>query len=126
MPRWYYYHMRCLIVYIILGLFVSPTFARSLDYENWLKEQKEGFCHLHQVKMEKKQVPIIYGLVRPDDQEILMYKKEPLLFPHAKDYVLGGCSIQWKKSQKLFECSQCRKAKENWLEEHPKSKNQPF
>jgi hypothetical protein len=72
-------------------------------------------CEVHKVKMELKEVPIVYGLIRPapgaptPDQELH-------LFPHRWEVSHGGCAISphSPKSEKIYVCRECKQAYDDW------------
>jgi hypothetical protein len=71
-------------------------------------------CEVHKVKMEHKEVTIHYGLPRPVDK--LSADIERQLFPHSREYSLGGCVIspQSPKTTETYVCGRCKEAFEWW------------
>ena len=78
-------------------------------------------CQVHQLKMDRKKVPIVYGLFRPHPGEPSA-ATERQLFPHSRDFVLGGCVVGPEKTDHIFVCSDCKKAYEKWKTENPPKK----
>ena len=84
--------------------------------------QKTGICNLHHVKMERKRVPVHYGLLVFDDP---YYLAELCYFPNARDYVNGGCVLPSldiaKEREWRYVCPGCKRAQKQWALAHPKS-----
>jgi hypothetical protein len=78
-------------------------------------------CEVHKTKMEHKEVRIVYGyfLPRPDEPS---YDVERRLFPHRREYSLGGCTVNNLETERVYVCTDCRKAYDKWKAEHKKSK----
>lgn len=74
-------------------------------------------CEIHHCKMERKEVPIIYGLVMDIGVQPTP-EQEKTLFPHHFESVLGGCCVMPKKSTLIYVCSKCKDAYEKWHVEH--------
>lgn len=87
-----------------------------------IKAQETGICNLHHVKMQKKRVPVHYGLLVFDDP---YYTAQVCYFPHAREYVNGGCvvrSLDAKKDRALrYVCPVCKRDQRTWAVAHPKS-----
>ena len=70
--------------------------------------------------MEKKKVPIVYGLLLGDpyydDAEITK-------FPHAQEWVAGGCMVGTEKYHETYVCPKCKDAREKWIQKNPKYKD---
>jgi hypothetical protein len=78
----------------------------------------EKICEVHQKMMKLLTVPISYGLP-PNDEELWLARKK--LFPNAKSYVLGGCSVGSAESaSEELACEECRDAEKRWFHEHPR------
>jgi hypothetical protein len=84
--------------------------------------QKAGVCNLHHVKMQKKRVPVHYGLLVFDDP---YYLAELCYFPNAREYVNGGCDIPsldiGKERGWRFVCPACKRVQRQCALAHPKS-----
>ena len=87
-----------------------------------IKAQETGVCNLHHVKMQKKRVPVHYGLLVFDDP---YYLAELCYFPNAREYVNGGCVLPsldiGKERGWRFVCPACKRAQKQWALAHPKS-----
>jgi len=73
-------------------------------------------CEVHKTKMELKTVPIQYGLMEPDP-DAPSGNEERRLFPHGRDYVLGGCIIEPRKTAEVYVCPECEQAAAKWYAE---------
>jgi hypothetical protein len=87
-----------------------------------IKAQETGICNLHHVKMQEKRVPVHYGLLVVDDP---YYTAQVCYFPHAREYVNGGCDIPSLDFQKerswRYVCPECKRVQKQWAIAHPKS-----
>ena len=87
-----------------------------------ISAQKTGVCNLHHIKMEKRLVPVHYGLLVFDDP---YYLAELCYFPNTREYVNGGCELPaldvQKERQLRFVCPACKQARRQWARGHPKS-----
>jgi hypothetical protein len=79
-------------------------------------------CEIHHTRMERKEVPISYGLPCLLAGEPTV-DVEQRLFPHRREFVLGGCTIleTSPNTKDLYVCRECRTAYENWKKEHAKT-----
>jgi hypothetical protein len=89
--------------------------------ENGLTIYDREVCEVHQIKMERKKVPILYGLFRESPGEPAAQVNHEL-FPHRHDVVLGGCVVERDspKTDRIYVCRQCRDAYARWKAENPK------
>lgn len=80
-------------------------------------------CEVHKTKMEHKVVKIAYGLILPGPDSPSA-DAERRLFPHSREYSLGGCVItpHSPKTERVYVCSGCKKAYETWKSENKKTK----
>ncbi|MDX6766029.1 MAG: hypothetical protein SFU85_04485 [Candidatus Methylacidiphilales bacterium] len=120
-------HMNYLIkFYFLSALFACTAIALPLPEPDlkWLdphigqclKDQESGTCTLHQSKMYKKPVEIRYGLFDIDPiWEVASMTK----FPHARQWVGGGCAVDTAKTTIIFRCKLCEKARLKWLQDFP-------
>lgn len=80
-------------------------------------------CEVHHIPMEFKAVPVAYGLMRPnpDDPDDAT---EHRLFPHAREYVPGGCIVMadWPKTERIYVCRECQQAAAGWRAELQRKK----
>jgi hypothetical protein len=80
-------------------------------------------CEAHHVKMERKEVKIVYGLIVRDAGGPTSETAQRL-FPHRHEISFGGCVIMpgSLKTEKIYVCSECRKAYEKWMSQNQKTK----
>ncbi|HEY2711361.1 MAG TPA: hypothetical protein VGI60_02515 [Chthoniobacterales bacterium] len=89
-------------------------------YDAYWTAQKTGVCNIHKVPMKKKLVPIVWGLMNIDIGPLL--STQIRFFPHARDYVNGGCEIDpARKNTKvpIYICPECQRAQLEWINAHP-------
>ena len=82
--------------------------------------RKSGICNVHGVKMLKKRVPIHFGLLDFTDP---YYSHQISRFPHAQEYVNGGCEVDPVAEKRLYwtlVCPECKRAERRWALAHPK------
>ena len=82
--------------------------------------RKSGVCNVHHVKMLKKRVPIHFGLIDFSDP---YYSHEIARFPHAHEFVNGGCDldpVEEKAPHWTLVCPACKRAEWQWAFAHPK------
>ena len=80
-------------------------------------------CEVHHIKMYRKEVRIAYGLILPGPGEPTG-ETEQRLFPHRLEVSFGGCVVSpdSPKTEKVYVCSECKKAYEKWKSKHTKTK----
>ena len=80
-----------------------------------------SICEVHHVAMQTKSVPIYYGLPFLLDYDLEMMKAARISFPHALDYIEGGCDVSDENptSAEVYWCPVCRAEKEKWKERNP-------
>ncbi len=84
-------------------------------------------CEIHKAKMEHKEVKITSDpRRRPDEPSIEVERR---LFPHSREYSVRRCVISVggfepdsPKTERVYVCSDCRKAYEKWKAENKKIK----
>ena len=77
---------------------------------------QSDICSVHKVEMKKSTVQIVYGL--PHKSEFEEAKAAEFLFPHGRDYALGGCMRSFTKTKaRIYLCPECVKARKAWLKE---------
>jgi len=94
------------------------------------KAQETGICHVHNVKMTKKEVRIEYGIPRPIQPT---YKEIPLgyeidTFPHAdRDIFNGGCitTTNSPMTKIISVCPKCTELKNEWIKNNPNQQVEP-
>ena len=82
--------------------------------------QRTGICNIHHIRMQKKQVPIYFGLAMSNDP---YYSAELVYFPNAQEHVEGGCEydpVRAKQRHYIFVCPQCKRAQRQWAIAHPR------
>ena len=70
-------------------------------------------CEAHKIKMDKKDVPVVYGLLRPD-KDTPTAEQDRHLFPHRQEFVAGGCVVGTEKTVETYVCHECKAAVERW------------
>lgn len=78
-------------------------------------------CEVHQRRMERKRVPIRYGLFI-SDSTWPSADTERTRFPHYREFVPGGCvrGPRSPKSERLFVCDECKASHSQWKAENLK------
>ena len=77
-----------------------------------------GICEVHHVKMERRMVPVAFGLPPPPSPE---YEQAMHDFPHSSLYVDGGCVTSEKflhARLPWYVCPECKRAEREWAEKH--------
>jgi hypothetical protein len=101
---------------------VTQTRWRGISIPQLRRVQLDGqtvydieVCEVHKTRMELKTVPIEYGLIMPDSHDP-SGETRLRLFPHSRDYVLGGCVVMpdSPKTDSVYVCSECQKASAKW------------
>lgn len=69
-------------------------------------------CEIHHARMIEERVEVSYGLPAMTDCD--------RLFPHHRDYILGGCVVQEQKTGMLYVCPICVAACAGYKVAHPK------
>jgi len=78
----------------------------------------DDVCPVHQVKMKRVELRLVYGLPSPAEFEEMKVAEKK--FPHGRDYVLAGCVVEPAKSVEGFLCPKCVVARGKWLRAHGK------
>ena len=91
------------------------------EYDTCRAAAQSGTCHLHQVAMTMKAVPIHYGLpseVESGPSQDLRLKR----FPFTGRSPEGGCAIEPNapKTMEVSVCPECVAAEQQWSKRHPK------
>ena len=96
---------------------ISDTEWQSLLAMN-AEATKTGLCYVHKTKMEKKAVPIHWGLPGPLGNDEPSTVERMRLFPFAIKYSNGGCCpIPGKETEEVFVCRECQNAEAIWFEQ---------
>lgn len=106
----------------LAGCVVSPhaEFDYRAYYDNYRAADRSGICHVHQVAMAKKVVPINYGLppgVESGPSQEVRLKQ----FPFTGRSPEGGCAIEpdAPKTMEVSVCPGCVAAEQRWRKLHP-------
>jgi hypothetical protein len=76
---------------------------------------QETVCQVHHVPLQDDTVHIAYGLLCfPPGY----WDAEKSLFPNARPWVGGGCSVLEPDRAYVRFCPECRQAREQWMAEH--------
>jgi hypothetical protein len=70
-------------------------------------------CEAHETQMDKKLVPVLYGLLRRD-KNTPTAEQDLRLFPHRHEFVSGGCVGGSEKTAEIYVCNECKAAFERW------------
>lgn len=83
---------------------------------------RSDVCELHHVHMEKKKVPIYYGMLARTDYGVAYHSARTNLFLHTDVGVEGGCIVDSNSPTQvlIYVCPQCQLARSHWEAEHPK------
>jgi len=70
-------------------------------------------CEAHQRKMERREAPIIYGLIIPQGKQPpeQQYRTK---FSHYSEQAFGGCCIMPNKTDFIYVCPYCVAAHKEW------------
>jgi hypothetical protein len=105
--------------------FERVNLSRSDSGAELLKIEKDGetifdgwMCEVHRVKMDLKDVPVIYGFVYVGRPHILSDEQwlriQMAKFPHHDERIFGGCIVGASKSAPKLVCAKCKKAYDDW------------
>jgi hypothetical protein len=87
-----------------------------------IRAQQTGICTIHHIQMQKKRVPIYFGLLVFEDA---YYSAELAHFPNAQEHVNGGCEVDSCSPEagtfKIRLSQKCKRAQRQWAIAHPKS-----
>ena len=79
---------------------------------------RSSVCERHNVEMEKKKVPMVYGFMGSTSYSRLFFNASTNLFPNAQELVVGGCMVDNKaKFAFIYSCPACEKARLKWQAE---------
>jgi len=98
----------------ILTPFFLPALRKPVRVNNGTGQ----YCVVHGIELNRDVVPIVYGLVRLNSNEI---RAREDLFPNARSSVSGGCIVEDESEMRVNYCSECRKAEAEWKHEHKNS-----
>lgn len=79
-------------------------------------------CAVHQVPLQKKKVPISYGMPMWSDYDTKMTQEATRSFPHSAVQAEGGCVVMKDapKQIEVWQCPNCLLAKSEWVKQHPR------
>ena len=87
----------------------------------WIDKEKNiisandmHLCIIHKCKMEKHNIPILYGLIKFLDLDYVENIRENH-FPNCNDIILGGCVVKEKRYEEKYICKECIKARDEWI-----------
>lgn len=86
--------------------------------DNYEIRKKNNICNIHNCIMEKKQIPIMYGL--PIGPIVGYTKEREISFSNCDDKLLGGCCISDENLnfELLYVCNYCNQARDEWKNKH--------
>jgi hypothetical protein len=86
-----------------------------------IESQKSGICNVHQVRMQRKLVPVEFSHL-PTAYFSSEYDNARLReFPNAREYALTpnpGPQARREKTRR-YVCSACKRAEREWMLKHP-------
>ena len=94
----------CIACIALAGVLVGSAFGEPAAPD---------ICPLHQIKMERKVLRLVYGM--PSKAEFEEMRAAKTRFPYGKDYLLAGCVVQSAKTVEGYVCPKCVEAREAWL-----------
>jgi hypothetical protein len=73
-------------------------------------------CEVHHARMSKTTVPLQYGLPAFDARDIARYPASTNAFPHAEEWVGGGCIRPLFPYHRavIYTCDACKTARQQW------------
>jgi hypothetical protein len=75
---------------------------------------RSDICEVHHVRMEKKKVQIVYGLMAATPFSLAYHAASTNSFPHADDVAGGGCIVDTPKWVMIYSCPECEMARKHW------------
>ena len=100
---------------------VDPEHERL--WQGAFEAQETGICNIHHLRMQKKRVPVAFGL-SVFDLDGQYSSAELTYFPNAQEYVEGGCCVEpevQKEAHYRYVCPECKHAQRQWAIAHPES-----
>lgn len=88
---------------------------------------RSSTCEVHEVAMEKKAVPIMYGMPEFNDRTRARGEAGGKRFPHAGIPLEGGCFVDAKnpKEALMFVCAECQRELREWNGTYDKEHGAP-
>jgi hypothetical protein len=92
----------------------NQNIKRTSKNNNKSKTKKSSnICHIHNCKMEIKNIFIVYGM--PASGPPLGYDEaRDSEFPNCDGVILGGCCVEEKKYIKKYVCKECNNTRDKW------------
>lgn len=76
-------------------------------------EKASSTCEKHAIEMQKRVVPIVYGLPRESEFEEMRVKPEA--FPNGCTYIIGGCVVGDENKATVYICPRCEETRTEWI-----------
>ncbi|MES2597099.1 MAG: hypothetical protein V4662_17265 [Verrucomicrobiota bacterium] len=110
------FHPSLLLLVVTLG--VAGCATKMPDHT----KDRSSTCGVHEVAMERKSVPIMYGLPDFNDRTRARGVVSGKRFPHAGIPLEGGCFVDAKnpKEAMMFVCAECQRELREWNEAYDK------
>jgi hypothetical protein len=92
---------------------VKNCFRTIRNYQREEKFLAKGLCPLHECKLQKGEVSIVYGLIRVTEEQRIASAR----FPLACSKAFGGCFVyEGQPETRIVDyCERCRQAESEWL-----------
>jgi len=96
-----------------------PTLIRIVHNDTLIYDRE--ICEAHHRKMERREVPIIYGMPAAPEGKPPTEKQCRTQFPHFAEKCWGGCCIDEfsKKTDFIYICPDCVAAHQEWEKDRP-------
>jgi len=92
------------------------------QFNAWANAQTSGICYVHRIQMQRKWLPVVYGLPAMRDEPSA---DEAAQFPLADDGCWqAGCVVGEVKEKEVYVCAECTAALATWKKSHTKKPNQ--
>lgn len=90
----------------------------SPQFKVWADAQITGICYVHHTRMQRKWLPVVYGLPAIEESPS---EDEAAKFPLADEGCWqGGCVVRDVKEKEVYVCGECTAALAAWKKGHPK------
>lgn len=111
--------MKRLTAVLLFGLGVALTGCAGVDRSG---AGPNKTCEVHQVPLQKKKVPIFYGMPMWSDYDRKMTEASSRSFPYSTVHAEGGCVVMKNapKETTVWQCPNCLQAKAEWVKRHPR------
>jgi hypothetical protein len=110
--------LNCLLKDYLLTKTPIPRLRRIEDHGKLIWDRE--VCEVHWIKMDFRDVPIVYWDRRSPPPGEPTRDEELRLFPHRYELYFGGGShgSDSPKTNNVYVCSECKKAYEKWKLQH--------